>query len=242
MTSRVDINCDMGESFGAYRIGADDEVFPFITSANVACGFHGGDPAVMRTTIAKAREARRRRRRASRISGSHRVWAAEHGRHAGRGVRPRRLSGRRAPRLRARGRRGDAAREGARRAVQHGGRHSAARRRDCSRGARRGRVARCCSGCRAAISSPKVSARDCERRAKRSRIGTTCRTDRSSHASATMRTCTTRMKRCSGRSAWCVRGRCARRREGHRDARRHDLHPRRRAARCRVCAAVAQRV
>ena len=54
MTSRVDINCDMGESFGAYHIGADDEVFPFITSANIACGFHGGDPAVMRTTIAKA--------------------------------------------------------------------------------------------------------------------------------------------------------------------------------------------
>jgi len=52
----VDLNCDMGESFGAYRIGADDEVFPFITSANIACGFHGGDPAVMRTTIARAIE------------------------------------------------------------------------------------------------------------------------------------------------------------------------------------------
>ena len=58
MTSRVDINCDMGESFGAYHIGADDEVFPFITSANIACGFHGGDPAVMRTTIAKAAKHR----------------------------------------------------------------------------------------------------------------------------------------------------------------------------------------
>jgi UPF0271 protein len=45
----------MGESFGAYRIGADDEVFPFITSANVACGFHGGDPTVMRTTLERAR-------------------------------------------------------------------------------------------------------------------------------------------------------------------------------------------
>lgn len=56
MNHRVDLNCDMGESFGAYRIGADDVVFPFITSANVACGFHGGDPAVMRTTIARARE------------------------------------------------------------------------------------------------------------------------------------------------------------------------------------------
>lgn len=56
MTNRVDLNCDMGESFGAYRIGADDDVFPFITSANIACGFHGGDPTVMRTTIAKARD------------------------------------------------------------------------------------------------------------------------------------------------------------------------------------------
>lgn len=56
MNDRVDLNCDMGESFGAYRIGADDAVFPFITSANVACGFHGGDPAVMHTTIAQARD------------------------------------------------------------------------------------------------------------------------------------------------------------------------------------------
>src|SRR5262245_40607063 len=52
---RVDLNCDMGESFGAYRIGADDQVLPFITSANIACGFHGGDPTVMRRTIAAAR-------------------------------------------------------------------------------------------------------------------------------------------------------------------------------------------
>src|SRR5205809_5120330 len=56
MTGRVDINCDMGESFGAYRIGADDAVFPYITSANIACGFHGGDPSVMRGTIARAKE------------------------------------------------------------------------------------------------------------------------------------------------------------------------------------------
>lgn len=53
---RVDINCDMGESFGAYEIGADREVMPYVTSANIACGFHGGDPAVMRTTIAAARD------------------------------------------------------------------------------------------------------------------------------------------------------------------------------------------
>jgi 5-oxoprolinase (ATP-hydrolysing) subunit A len=56
MTLRVDLNCDMGESFGAYSIGADDAVFPYITSANVACGYHGGDPAVMRSTIARAKE------------------------------------------------------------------------------------------------------------------------------------------------------------------------------------------
>ena len=51
----VDLNCDMGESFGAYRIGADAAVFPFITSANIACGFHGGDPAVMRRSVERAR-------------------------------------------------------------------------------------------------------------------------------------------------------------------------------------------
>ena len=51
---RVDINCDMGESFGAYEIGADDEVLPFVSSANIACGFHGGDPSVMRKTVAGA--------------------------------------------------------------------------------------------------------------------------------------------------------------------------------------------
>ena len=51
---RVDINCDMGESFGAYEIGADSELLPYVTSANIACGFHGGDPAVMRTTVAAA--------------------------------------------------------------------------------------------------------------------------------------------------------------------------------------------
>jgi len=50
----VDINCDMGESFGAYEIGADEDVMPYVTSANIACGFHGGDPAVMRKTIAAA--------------------------------------------------------------------------------------------------------------------------------------------------------------------------------------------
>ena len=53
---RVDINCDMGESFGAYEIGADEAVMPYVTSANIACGFHGGDPSVMRRTVALAQQ------------------------------------------------------------------------------------------------------------------------------------------------------------------------------------------
>ena len=57
MPARVDLNCDMGESFGAWRMGADDEVMPSITSANVACGFHGGDPSVMRATVRLAKAA-----------------------------------------------------------------------------------------------------------------------------------------------------------------------------------------
>jgi len=52
----VDFNCDLGESFGAYTIGADAEMMPVITSANVACGLHGGDPLVMERTVRLARE------------------------------------------------------------------------------------------------------------------------------------------------------------------------------------------
>lgn len=49
---QIDINCDMGESFGAYTLGNDAAIMPFITSANIACGFHAGDPGIMRQTIA----------------------------------------------------------------------------------------------------------------------------------------------------------------------------------------------
>jgi UPF0271 protein len=47
----IDINCDMGESFGAYKIGEDEKVIPYITSANIACGFHAGDPMIMAKTM-----------------------------------------------------------------------------------------------------------------------------------------------------------------------------------------------
>ena len=52
----VDLNCDLGESFGNYKCGMDEEVLPYISSANVACGFHASDPLVMERTVQKARE------------------------------------------------------------------------------------------------------------------------------------------------------------------------------------------
>jgi 5-oxoprolinase (ATP-hydrolysing) subunit A len=54
MATVIDLNCDMGESYGRWTLGADAAVMPFITSANVACGFHGGDPHVMRSTVERA--------------------------------------------------------------------------------------------------------------------------------------------------------------------------------------------
>lgn len=51
---KADLNADLGESFGAYTIGMDAEVLKYITSANVACGFHAGDPLVMEKTVALA--------------------------------------------------------------------------------------------------------------------------------------------------------------------------------------------
>jgi UPF0271 protein len=52
----VDLNCDVGESFGAYQIGNDAEVLKYVTSASIACGFHAGDPATMRRTVKLAAE------------------------------------------------------------------------------------------------------------------------------------------------------------------------------------------
>ena len=54
---KVDLNSDLGESFGAYTIGLDKEVIAHISSANVACGYHAGDPLVMDATVLAAKEA-----------------------------------------------------------------------------------------------------------------------------------------------------------------------------------------
>ena len=48
---KIDLNSDLGEAFGAHTVGLDDEIFDLITSANVACGWHGGDPRVMERTV-----------------------------------------------------------------------------------------------------------------------------------------------------------------------------------------------
>ena len=54
MNPSIDLNCDMGESYGAWVMGNDAAVLRYVSSANIACGFHGGDPATMRKTVAAA--------------------------------------------------------------------------------------------------------------------------------------------------------------------------------------------
>ncbi len=56
MPASVDLNCDMGESYGRHKLGYDEDVIKYITSANIACGFHAGDPAVIRATVVLAGE------------------------------------------------------------------------------------------------------------------------------------------------------------------------------------------
>lgn len=56
MELAIDLNCDMGESFGAWSMGNDLAILPYVTSANIACGYHAGDPGTMRKTVAAALE------------------------------------------------------------------------------------------------------------------------------------------------------------------------------------------
>jgi UPF0271 protein len=55
---KITINCDMGEAFGIYRLGDDEACMPFVTHANVACGFHASDPSVMWSTVRAAKKHR----------------------------------------------------------------------------------------------------------------------------------------------------------------------------------------
>ncbi|MBV6273907.1 LamB/YcsF family protein [Alcaligenaceae bacterium CGII-47] len=54
MTLSIDLNCDMGEGFGHWKMGCDNEILPSVSSANIACGFHAGDPSTMRKTVKAA--------------------------------------------------------------------------------------------------------------------------------------------------------------------------------------------
>src|SRR5437899_11069737 len=56
MAAKIDINADMGESYGRWTLGHDADLMPFLSSANIACGYHGGDPHVMRTTVRLAKK------------------------------------------------------------------------------------------------------------------------------------------------------------------------------------------
>lgn len=56
MKLKVDLNCDLGESYGSFKVGFDEQVMPHITSANIACGFHAGDPTVMANTVNWAKQ------------------------------------------------------------------------------------------------------------------------------------------------------------------------------------------
>lgn len=50
----IDLNCDLGEGFGVYRLAEEERIFPWITSANIACGFHAGDPVIMQRSVSLA--------------------------------------------------------------------------------------------------------------------------------------------------------------------------------------------
>ena len=82
MATRVDLNADMGESYGRWTLGDDDALMPHLTSANIACGFHGGDPHVMRKTVALALEHGVGIGAHVGLPGPDRLRPAAHGRHA----------------------------------------------------------------------------------------------------------------------------------------------------------------
>ncbi len=54
MSGRIDLNADLGEGFGVYRYGSDEELIPLVSSVNVACGWHGGDPGTIRRAVSLA--------------------------------------------------------------------------------------------------------------------------------------------------------------------------------------------
>ncbi|SFE90567.1 LamB/YcsF family protein [Alteribacillus iranensis] len=56
MVANIDLNCDLGESYGDFKVGEDDKILPYITSANIACGYHAGDHNIMARTVQLAKK------------------------------------------------------------------------------------------------------------------------------------------------------------------------------------------
>jgi 5-oxoprolinase (ATP-hydrolysing) subunit A len=54
---KIDLNCDVGEGFGGYRLGVDDLIIPLVSSVNIACGFHAGDPLIIQNTVKLAKKS-----------------------------------------------------------------------------------------------------------------------------------------------------------------------------------------
>ena len=76
---KIDINCDLGESYGNFKIGQDSDIFPYITSCNIACGFHGGDPLQIEQTIQLALKSRCSYRCSSQLPRFIRFWKSQYG-------------------------------------------------------------------------------------------------------------------------------------------------------------------
>ena len=117
---KVDLNSDLGESFGAYTIGLDNEVIAHVSSVNVACGYHAGDPLVMEKTVAAAKAAGVAVGAHPGFPRSDGLWPQEHGRLAQGGQGVCQVSARRADGLRCgRGYQAPAL-QAPRRSLQHG--------------------------------------------------------------------------------------------------------------------------
>ncbi len=122
MTIKMNLNADMAEGFGAYDVGDDSGILKIIGSANIACGFHAGDPLIMRKVCAEAKQNGVIDRRASRLQRSLGLRPPPHRHAAGRSRMHGRLPDRRAAGDGGVFRRQGHASQAAWRAQQHGGR------------------------------------------------------------------------------------------------------------------------
>ena len=87
VTRTIDLNADAGEAFGHWRVADEGALFPHLTSVNLACGFHAGDPLTMQRSVGLAKRFGVAGRRTSGVSRSRGFWATRPGGVTGRGLR-----------------------------------------------------------------------------------------------------------------------------------------------------------